>query len=260
MRWLLIALLSIVIIVIVGILNVPAKAVPMVLQELEARGMMPADAPRLKLDNTEGTLWRGQANAATLIVDGVSVDLGVVNWHIDRLSLLSSAPQLQVSANSDHIKASARVIVENQEKVSVQQLEGRLPITTLEPWMPMLVTGEIGFFVDRLEMAGRHLLALNGLVNFEYIDWVGADYNMPLGSYMAEISLVDHRQVSMVINDLQALLGITGTLSVDLAGHYQFDAILKPRDGLAREVRQSIRWFGRVDENGDVEINSQGRF
>lgn len=260
MRWLLVALITLVVIAVVGVLNIPAATVPTILRELETRGALPPDVPKLVLGNTEGTVWQGQANNATLIVNGVSVNLGVFSWQLDKLSLFSGAPQLQLSANSEQIKVNANLIVENPDRVSVHQLEGRLPITTLEPWMPMLVTGEIAFFIDDLEFSARRLQSLNGLVNLEYIDWVGADYNMPLGSYMAELSLLDHSQVSMVINDLQALLGITGTLSIDLSGRYHFEAMLKPREGLAREVRQSIRWFGREDEAGNVLINNRGRF
>lgn len=260
MRWFAYGILLVVVMLVVGFFNIPASVVPMALEELKARQLLPADAPRLELGETRGTLWRGEATDSTVFIDGVALDLEKLNWTLDKWSLLTGLSVLDVSTTSEQLTASAHVTVDPQGHTTVEQLEGRMPVTTLEPWMPMLVAGDIAFFLQRFEFTPSQLLALNGIVNFEYIDWVGADYNMPLGSYLAELSLLQDQVVSVVISDLEALLGIAGTLTVDRSGSYHFNALLQPRSGLAPEVNQSIRWFGRVDGAGNVAVNTRGHF
>lgn len=260
MRWFLYGVVTLVVVLVIGWFNIPASVIPPVLQELKTRNMLPANAPILQLGETSGTIWSGEASGSTLQIDGVALDLEQLQWTLAMWPLFSGKAVLDVSTTSDELAAKARVQVDGEGHTIVEQLEGRLPVTTLEPWMPMLVTGDIAFFLQRIEFTPARLLALNGIMNFEYIDWVGADYNMPLGSYLAELSLMDDQVISVVISDLEALLGITGTLTINRGGRYHFDALLLPRRGLAPEVNQSIRWFGRVDGSGNVVINTRGQF
>lgn len=259
MRWFISGLSILVVALLLLVVFLPAALLPRALQELDTRRMLPADMPKLVLTDTRGTVWRGQSDAATAVIDGVELDLGVLRWNIDGLSVLQGQPLIQLSADSEQLQAVATVEVAPSGQTTLSAVEGRLPVTTLEPWMPMLVTGDIGFFIDRLVFLPNRLLAIKGLLNFEYIDWVGADHNMPLGSYMAELSQLDDQQLSIVISDLEARLGIAGTLIISPSGRYRFDAILQPRPGLAPEVNQSIRWFGRVDSAGNVVVNTSGQ-
>ena len=83
---------------------------------------------------------------------------------------------------------------------------------------------------------------------------------MPLGSYMAQLSLDDSNQISIQLNDFSATLGVDGYLTLNPRGSYHFDATLTPRSGLAPEIAQSIVWFGKKDRQGNVLINKRGQF
>jgi hypothetical protein len=103
-------------------------------------------------------------------------------------------------------------------------------------------------------------MAIDGVLNLEYVDWLGGDFPMPLGSYLAQITLRDDK-VQVQINDFSASLGLDGQLAVTpTTGHYTFNARLQPQPDLAPQVVESIKWLGKLQANGDVLINQRGRF
>ncbi len=259
MKWFFGGLGLLLILLVVAVLNIPASVVPLAIDEVEKRDLLPPNAPKFMLENTEGTLWDGRANNTRVEVDGALLELGTVSWQLDMVSLLKRNPTVDLQIQSEQIDVVGTVSAVESGEVTVRGLEGRLPIAVLEPWFPMLVTGEIAFVVDHLVFTQRQLLSLDGLLNLEYVDWIGADYNMPLGSYMATLTLADNNDLLVLIDDFAAQLGIDGTFRLSPNGVYTFDATLEAREGLAPEVAQSITWLGKIDRNGNVLIEQRGR-
>lgn len=243
----------------IAVARAPASLIPHALSEIEARGLMQPEAPKIYLTDTSGTIWEGKAGNAVLELNGGKIDLGVMTWSLDFFSLLKREPVLQVLATAPEQRVTAKIKANEQGIVTVNDIEGRLPIDIFEPWVPMLVKGEMAFVLDHLVFTSQELLAIDGVLNLEYVDWLGGDFPMPLGSYMAEISK-PQTDVLVVLNDFSATLGIDGQVSINPAGVYQFNAMLEPREGLAPEVYESLRWFGKRQPNGDVLIKSRGKF
>lgn len=258
-KWLLISLVVLVIVLIVAVFNIPSSVVPLAIVEVEKRGLLPPNAPKISLNDMEGTVWNGRANNTQVEVDGVTLDLGVLTWEIDKASLLERNPHIDIAAKSSEIAVMANVSALETGEVTVRGLEGRAPISVLEPWFPMLVTGDIAFVVDHLKFTTQQLLALDGILNLEYVDWVGADHNMPLGSYMAQLTLAENNDLLIFLNDFAAQLGLEGQFRMNRFGNYQFDAVLHPRPGLAPEVAQTITWLGKPTPEGSVVIKQRGR-
>ena len=242
-----------------AIANAPASLIPLALDELEKRQLLAPNLPVLALTDLEGTVWQGQANQAVITIDGEEIPLGVLSWQFEPLSLLDRTAVVHVKADAPEHQLQATVIASDTDTVTINNLEGRLPISLLEPWVPMLVRGDIVFIFDHI-VAGQQLLAIDGLLNAESVVWLGGSYEMPLGSYMMQIFLQDN-QVHIDINDFNASLGMSGVLLLNLAkGTYQFDAILQARPELAPEVAESIAWFGKRNNQGDIVLKNRGRF
>ena len=245
---------------VVAIVNAPAALVPMALEELEKRQLLPPNAPAIALAQLEGTVWQGRANEAIITVDGETVPLGVLSWQLEPMSLLDRTLIIYLSTDAPEHRLQATVVASENGDVTINDLEGRLPINLLEPWFPMLVKGDIAFVFDHIIVNPKQLLAIDGVLNVEYVDWLGGDYAMPLGSYMAQISLQDN-QVHVDINDFSASLGMMGLLTVNpVSGVYQFDATLQARPELAPEVAESIAWLGKRNNQGDIVLKNRGRF
>ncbi len=245
---------------VVAVANAPASLVPMTLKELEQRQLLAPNAPTLALAKLEGTVWQGQAKDAVLTINGEQVPLGVLSWQLEAMSLLDRKPVIHLTTNAPEHRLEATVIASESGDITVNNAEGRLPISLLEPWFPMLVKGNIAFVFDHIIMNPKQLLAIDGVLNLEYVDWLGGDYAMPLGSYMAQITL-QNNLVHVDINDFSASLGMVGLLTLNPAnGAYQFDATLQARPELAPEVTESIAWLGKRNRQGDIVLKNRGRF
>lgn len=259
MKWFFAGFLTIIILLVVAVFNIPASVLPRLIAEFESRGLIAANAPKVMLTDMKGTIWDGHASKTVVTIDGVPVELGELNWQLDKLSLLHRNPRLDVTTHSEKITLLASLSAVESGEITIRGLEGRLPISVLEPWFPMLVTGDIAFVVDHVVFTQQQMLSLDGLLNLEYVDWVGADYNMPLGSYMAQLSLADNNDLLILINDFAATLGIKGTFRMNPRGSYQFDAVLQARKDLAPEVAKAIGWLGKRNADGNVVIQRRGR-
>ena len=241
-----------------AIANAPASLIPLALDELEKRQLLAPNLPAIALTDLEGTVWQGQANQAVITIDGEAILLGVLSWEFEPLSLLDRTAVVHVKADAPEHHLQATVIASATDPITINNLEGRLPISLLEPWVPMLVKGDIVFVFDHI-IADQQLLAIDGLLNAESIVWLGGNYEMPLGSYMMQIFLQDN-QVHIDINDFNADLGMSGVLIINpVNGEYQLDAVLQARPELAPEVTASIAWFGKRNKQGDIVLKNRGR-
>lgn len=259
MKWFFSIILLLLLLVVIAVYKAPASLVPMALLEADARGLLQQGGPRLRLAVTSGTVWRGQAEQAELEIEGGVLPLGKLTWQLSALSLLEKKPALQLHSEAGTHRLRALVSGDQQGEITVRAMEGQLPIKLLEPWIPMLVKGDIAFVVDHMKFNQRQMLALDGVLNLEYVDWMGGDYPMPLGSYMAQLSLGESSEVLIHMSDYGASLGIDGVWSISPDGRYIFDARLELREGLSPEVAQSIAWFGKRDNHGNILVKSRGR-
>ncbi len=260
MKAILIAVVLLLVVAVLAIANAPASLVPMALEELEKRQLLDPKAPAITLAKLEGTVWEGRANEAIMTIDGEAVSLGVLSWQLEPISLLDRTPIIHLTSNAPELRLQGTVVANEKGDISINNVEGRLPISLLEPWFPMLVKGDIAFVFDHIIVNPKQLLAIDGVLNVEYVDWLGGDYAMPLGSYMAQITLQDNL-VHVDINDFSASLGMMGLLTINpVNGVYQFDATLQARPELAPEVTESIAWLGKRNSQGDIVLKSRGRF
>lgn len=259
MKWFFGVIAALLIVLVLAIINIPASVLPIILEQAAAKNLLPPDAPKLSMGETSGTLWNGQANEAVVSINGQPLLLGKLSWQLHAGALMDRHLVIDLQSQAPGQNLKATVLAVEQGEVTVSDAEGRLPISVLEPWMPLLVKGEIAFALDHLVFNQQELLAVDAVVNLEYVDWLAGDYDMPLGSYMAQVTL-ERQDVQVKIDDFSASLGVDGLLTVKPSGAYRLKASLIPRQGLAPEVAQSIIWLGKRQADGSVLVNQSGRF
>jgi general secretion pathway protein N len=258
MKWLLSLILVLVIVPILLVFNIPASVLPRVLDEAYKRGLIIANAPTLEFEDLSGTLWDGKAGRAVLHIDGGDVPLGIMSWQVSTKALLDQHMHIDVQTQADNQQLSASIRATQQGEVTVRNAEGHFPLSVLEPWVPLLISADITFVFDRIVFTQQQLLAIDGMLNIEYVDWLGGDYPMPLGSYLAQVYLKGS-DVEVKIDEFSGGLGVDGLISISPLGAYQFDATLTSRETLAPEVIETLAWFGRRKSNGQVLIRTNGR-
>jgi len=257
LKWLLVALLLVLLLLAIGLRLLPASVVPLALDYASEHGLIADNSPQIQLQQLSGTLWHGRAERAQLTVDGGMIALGSLDWQLDAMALLQRSLSISLQTKAAGQQLQARIVADEFGTVIIESAEGHLQVAVLEPWIPLLVDGKFAFVIDHWVFQGDKLVDLSGVLNFEKLDWLGGDHAMALGSYLAHLSMRG-QQIVVDIDDFNAELGVDGSIVLDPNGRYHFAARLQVRDDLAPEVAESILWFGKQAANGDILINNRG--
>ena len=218
--------------------------------------------PQLQIASPSGTVWQGKSPQAYWRVNGSALDLGAIEWSLSGRSVLALEPKVQLKSQSLGHNLALLFTVDTQRQLKLSHLIGRVPLSMLEPWVPLLVAGDVDILIDDLVVDLNNpqqprLVSLGGLINLQQAVWVVGDQDMLLGDYQADVSLQE--QVVMVdLSDHSAALSLTGLLSIDLTGSYNLQATLAPQPHLAREISRSVKWLGKSDQKGGVLLSRQG--
>lgn len=220
--------------------------------------------PQLQLASPSGTVWQGKSSQAYWRVNGSALDLGALEWSLSARSLLALKPRVQLKSQSLGHRLELLFTVDRQRKLQLSHFIGRLPLSMLEPWLPLLIAGNIDVLIDDLivdlsDPQQPRIISLGGLINLQQAVWLVGDGDMLLGDYQADISLQE-QIVAVDLSDHNAGLSLNGLLSIDLSGSYKLQAKLTPQPQLAAEISQSVKWLGKGDKNGSVLLSRQGRW
>lgn len=257
-KWVFIVTVVIAVLLVAFVISAPASLAPQLLAYSKERGLIADDSPEFEFFELSGTLWKGSAQKAVLLIGNNRLDLGQFSWDLDESQLLDRKIALSIDSSAPGQILQADVSFVQGGKIEVNNAEGHFPISLMEPWIPLLIQGKLAFVIDHWIFTSRKLIALDGILNLEQADWLGGDKNMPLGSYMVQMSM-ERENLQIQVNDFGAILGVNGSITVKPSRDYHFKAVLQPREGLAPEVAESILWFGKKGLNGGILIDSRGR-
>lgn len=249
--WVKWSLLLLLVFVFFLLLTAPARLLPQWVNKL---------SPDVQLQHATGSLWNGSVATAVVIVEGGAINLGKLSWRINPFSLLWLSPSLHIDtdAGSHSLSADLSLSLLGQS-IEIEALSGQFPISLFEPWLPMLVRGEVELAIDRLVVDQNSLLDASGKIYIQDLDWMMGAKALPLGGYTAELSVVDG---SLLVNvsGRQARLGVDGLLTASPAGTYRVEARLSATEGLAPEIKQGLKFLGKKNAAGDILFNDQGRW
>lgn len=258
MKWSAVVFIVLAVCLIIVIRYAPASLVPQLLVFAKQQRLIADDAPQLEFFELSGTLWKGRAEKAILLIGDNQIDLGQFFWELDESQLFDRKIALSINSSAPEQILRAEISFVQSGQIEVNNAEGHFPVSLMEPWIPLLIQGKLAFVIDHWIFTSRELIAVDGILNLEQADWLGGDKDMPLGSYMAQISM-EQEDFRIQVNDFGAALGVNGLITVNPSSDYHFKAILQPREGLAREVAESILWFGKKGLDGDILIDRRGR-
>jgi hypothetical protein len=257
-KWSFIVAIVTVVLISVFIINAPASLTPQLFAYSKQQGMIAEDSPQLEFFELSGTLWKGKAEKAVLLIGNNRLDLGQFSWKVDVVKILDRKIAILINSSAPGQVLQGEVSFFQSGEIEVKNAEGHFPVSLMEPWIPLLIQGKLAFVIDHWIFTPHELIALDGILNLEQADWLGGDKDMPLGSYMAQLSM-EQENLHIRVNDFSATLGVNGLITVNSSSDYRFKAILQPREGLAPEVAESILWFGKRGLNGDILIDRRGR-
>lgn len=214
--------------------------------------------PTIWLADAKGSFWQGQSSQAVVTVDGGSVVLGELHWSINAFSLLWLSPTVQIQTEAPGQTLIATATAYPNGNVSLQAVKGEFPLTVIEPWVPVLLSGQVFFDFSNIALTDQTIEALQGTINLRQITWLGGDVPMTLGNYHAGIAM-ETDAINIKLQDQDAQLGLTGSISAMLDGQYQMDLNLSEKPGLNPAVIKSLTWLGKK-QGGGVVIRREGEW
>ncbi|MCR8923246.1 type II secretion system protein N [Dasania sp. GY-MA-18] len=215
--------------------------------------------PKLWLSEAKGSFWQGEVDQAIIKVNGGSLSLGKVQWSLKPSSLLLLSPTIELKTLAPGQSLIATASAYPNGKLQLANLRGEFPLSILEPWVPLLMSGQVFFDIAKLTLKDNAVTQLQGRINLRDTVWRGGDVPMPLGHYQADISS-DDKAISVLLSDQKAQLGLQGSINAMLAGQYQMALSLSATQGLNPAVIKSVAWLGKKQGDSVVVIKRSGQW
>ncbi len=213
--------------------------------------------PQLIIPQTEGSLWQGEAFNTVVNIDGVNTAIGKVSWELNPLTLLLLSPSVSLTSANAAYDISAELSASVFSGLSVNDLQARLPLSMLEAWYPPVLGGEFFAQVETLDISASGVSDISGQLFLKNIEWLGTGMALPIGDYQGNLSMLGE-DVSVEINDVDARLGLRGSIILTPAGQYKVQATLIPKPDLATEISQALKFVGESNNDGSVTFRQNG--
>jgi general secretion pathway protein N len=170
--------------------------------------------PGLALSGIKGTLWKGQANLASLTLEGKSITLGKLQWDLQMSSLLKLNPCVKLSITGQAQSFNGFVCSSLGGVIRVQDADVNLPASLVQSRIPFPATGQISAHITTLELRGNVLLDLAGNLSWSNAQVQNLVAWIPLGSFAAEFTDNDNNGIKAKIFDLESDLDVEVNLEL----------------------------------------------
>jgi general secretion pathway protein N len=216
--------------------------------------------PEVAVTGIEGTLWSGGALSCSL---GAFRAEGL-RWRIRPWSLLLGRVAGTLEARIPDGFVSTELTA-TSSRVRFDALRGATSLSALAGVLPISgMRGQASLALDRLEVVDGWPTSVVGelrLADLEATPLIsdGSGALVVLGDYKVTFTPAAEREVAAQFVDEGGPLAVTGTLKVDAARVYTFDALAAPRPGANEMLVQGLTLMGgEPDAEGRRRITLTG--
>lgn len=210
-------------------------------------------APQVVLSGVTGTLWSGRAASAQVIIEDQSLDLGTLNWTLNRLPLLTSRACMRLESfrlNGDVCHG----IFSGNTTVRQMTLD-EIPASLLDRHVYAQMAGTASLTLQKA--------VINAQGNVRELDgnlvWLGARVNygegwLNMGSYVAEFTENNNGGARVLFTDTD------GDFEVNLTGDYTpggdpaIQGYVKPRPTAAAMIVNALSFMAEADDSGAYRL------
>jgi hypothetical protein len=244
-----ILLLSVLLYCFFLISNLPAKMV--------IGWVIPPANNKISLVSPEGSIWSGKL----LSVGARGINFNNVEWNLNVLPLLYGNISLDFVFGDSESRGKGEINVSlTSNKIEVENLEARMPISLFEPLIigvPAKLDGQLSAHFDSIIFApGDEILAKGNLV------WNSAAVTVLQTVQLGDLklSLLPKDKGSHgVLKDAGGPLILDGTVQLSNKGLYQASVKVGTRSTAEKALKQSMPFLGKVGPDGKVQIRRSGR-
>jgi len=229
--------------------NLPAKMV--------ISWAVPKSNNALSITSPQGTIWSGKM--ASIGAKGVNINN--FEWDLNLLPLLYGNISIDFVFGDEESHGTGSINLSlSSNKIDVDNLEARLPISMLTPLMigvPAKLDGQLHAHFDSIVYApGEEIMAKGNLV------WNSAAVTVlqtvQLGDLKLSLTPRDKGSHG-VLKDAGGPLILEGTVQLSNKGQYQAAIKVGTRSTAEAALKQSMPFLGQAGSDGKVQIRRSGR-
>jgi len=217
-------------------------------------------APGVAVAGVEGTLWSGGALSCSL--GGFRAE--AVRWRIRPWSLLLGRVAGTVEARIPDGFVSTELTA-TRSRVRFDALRGATTLSALAAILPISgMRGQASVALESLELVDGWPTSVIGelrLAGLEATPLIpnGGVTLVPLGDYKVTFVPAAERELAAQFADEGGPLAVAGTVKLDAARAYTFDALIAPRPGAHESLVQGLAIMaGEPDAQGRYQLNLPG--
>lgn len=213
--------------------------------------------PELQLAGVEGSLFSGSARQLRY----AGADLGAVDWSFDWLAPFSFTLGYRVHLHAEDRDLRGRADLGPRHSY-LRGLEGRIPVSALERWLPTppgSTTGSLELHLRELSFKTGHLESAEGSLDLEQavLKWPSST---TLGSFHADLGPVSGGGIKAVIADTASPFKLQATLELGPTGTYHLSGVLGARDPGDQATRSLLSGLGQTDSTGQYPFDFKGQW
>jgi general secretion pathway protein N len=209
--------------------------------------VVPSDLVQLR--GLSGTLWDGSASGVLLRLPQGYFQLGVVQWSLHPLSLLTLSPHLTLSSKWGKQTLAGEVIMRGQQNLDLLNLEVQLAADVLSRFAPVAVAGLFSLQSELLQLRDGLPYSGNGRLVWQNAGWKSPRGLVPLGSYALDFQQPEDAPVQGEVITLSGPLQASGSLQLQQR-HYEVDIQLSSDAALDVQVQQMLSLIAQPDGAG----------
>lgn len=214
----------------------------------------------LRILQPRGSIWTGEAADAYY----GRMHLGKLNWSLSGLGLLAGNADMHLKINGQGTQGNGDVAFGFGGKISVDNLELRLPaneLNSLFGGMPINVSGNILGKINELDIKPSSLFRGKGRIVWQQATLV-VPHHIELGDVLIEIEPQSNINTHITITDQggKGDLKVNVTLDVLASGKYRWGGSLTPRQADQEKLNDLLKFIGRADSGGNYWLTQASQF
>ena len=214
--------------------------------------------PEVQLAGVHGSIWSGTARE--LAYHGRS--WGILQWRFDWLAPFSGHWGYRLQLHGSGSILQGRVAASAAGTLFFQDVRGQLPVTEIEPWLPV-PPGSVGGTLN-LQLARLVLIRGRPAVAEGQVTLTGATLNWPqavaLGNYQMKLRTRSGKGIEGSLLDTGGPLMLQGTLNLAPDGRYQLGGSLAVREPGDAAVSRLLQYLGPVNAAGNHPFQFTGQW
>lgn len=225
---------------------------------LVAYDMFAVPAGPVQAAGVAGTLWHGEAAQ----LQYQKRYLGQLSWQLTPWGMLLGrlGGEITLTQDNAYLQAQGGVPLSGGE-LFLSQLEGRLPLTVIQPYLSMIplpLEGVLSLKLEgvRVNPEGRLQQAEGRMV------WnqagVSAPQQLQFGDLQMTLQNRDEGGIKGEISDSGGPLQLRASFTLGGDGAYTLTGQVKAAESAPKELRQTLALLGKADSQGNYPLNFSG--